>query len=170
VTLPAWLAGLILIALGVLLFVPRPWLSGLWRRIVELWERSPGMLIPLAVLALAATACGSPVLTAVRISDGAAVLEQQAAPVLEARCVAPVARASDAELAKLRETCDPLVATYDAVRIAHIALRAALIAYDAAQTGDVGRIVDLAAEVSRAVVELATRIAALTDASRVRTP
>lgn len=167
-TLPAWLAGLILLALGVLLFVPREWLRALWRRAVELWERSPGMLIPLAFVALAATACGSPVLTAVRISDGAAVLEQQAAPVLEARCVAPVAHASDAELARLRETCDPLVATYDAVRVAHIALRAALIAYDAAQTGDVSRIVDLAAEVSRAVVELATRIAALTDASRVR--
>lgn len=167
-TLPTWLAALVLLALGVLLFVPRPWLRGLWRRVLEAVERSPGMLVPLAVLVLAATACGSPVLTATRISDGAAVLEEQAAPVLEARCVQPIARASDAELAKLREVCDPLVATYDSVRVAHVALQAALIAYDAAQTGDVSRIVALAAEVTRAVVELAQRIAVLTDASRSR--
>jgi len=166
--LPTWLAGLVLLALGVLLFVPRDWARAAWHRVVEWFERSPGMLVLLAALALAASACGSPVLTATRIADGAAVLEQQAAPIIEEHCVAPIAHASDSELARLRRTCDPIVVTYDAVRTSHIALRAALIAYDAAQTGDVSRIVELAAEVSRAVVELATRIAALTDASRIR--
>ena len=167
--LPTWIAGLILLALGVVLFVPRAWLGGLWRRIVEWVERSPGLVPIVIAFALVTAACkGSPVLDATAVANGAAELEARAAPLLEERCVAPMRTTPD--VPKLREVCDPAIAAYDAVRVADLALRASLVVYDAVKSGDpskvVATIIEQAAKLGLAVFDLGVFVAKLVDEKR----
>lgn len=131
-------------------------------RIARWLELGGGM-----VLALALSGCaGDPALVAVRVADTTAILQTETAPVLREHCVEPIPKLTDAELAELRRVCDPAVATYTAVRTAHVALRAALVAYAATQHGPsrdalVSTLVRLAAELGIEAAKLATLIEVL---------
>lgn len=129
-------------------------------------KRLIGVAVCLFVLTLGALGCGSPIVNAAKVADGASVIQVQAAPILKEKCIEPIATVSDAELAKLREVCDPAIASYESLRVAHIALRSALIAYDANRDGDASRIVQtvlsLASDVGVAVVALARVIETIT--------
>lgn len=128
-------------------------------RIRDWIERSPGMVLVLAIVAGTCLGCTSPAMTAIHVADTTAILQEQVAPVLRERCVEPIPRLSDKELEQHRKVCDPAIATYAAVRTAHVALRAALVAYGAA-TGParealVATLIRLAAQLGAEAAKLA---------------
>lgn len=144
--------GVVVLALGAALWAGR-------HRIARWLELGGGMVLVLTIVGCA----GDPALVAVRVADTTAILQTETAPVLREHCVEPIPRLSDAELAELRRVCDPAVATYTAVRTAHVALRAALVAYAATQAGAsrdalVGTLIRLAAELGVEAAKLATLI------------
>jgi hypothetical protein len=142
----------------------RDWLSRAWARVIEWWERMP-LALAVLLIAITTTACSSsPVIRATTVADSAAVITQSAEPVLRRFCVDVIASLPEPEYLERRKICDPAIATYEAVRVAHIALRAALIAYDAVMGGpkpDLAKILEAEAAVRTAVLRLAQTIAEL---------
>ena len=136
-----------------------------WDRVIEWWESTPGMVILVAAIALAATSygCGSPLQQAATVANGAAEAGKLAAEVLDEQCVAPMvaaAKRGDVEAAsRLAVKCDPAMLAYEALRLAHVALRAGIVA--AAADGDLGRLAPLVAEVAAAAIQLGQDIDAV---------
>lgn len=103
------------------------------------------------------TGCGSPMLVAVKAADGAWLVGDQARPVLEQTCIDPIPRATMAELAELRRVCEPAMLGYDTLRVAHVALRSAILAADAG-TLDPLRLAPLVLQVGKAALALSESI------------
>ena len=115
------------------------------------------LLIALAGAAAGLSGCGSPMLTAIRVADSAALVGDQAKPVLEQTCIEPIPRATMAELVELRKACDPAMLSYDALRVAHLSLRSAILAIDAG-TLDPLRLAPLVLQLGRAAMGLSESI------------
>ena len=121
------------------------------------------------VLLLALTGCGmSPLQVAVTVADAAALAGDRAAPVLEEHCTAPLRAAvaeGDAQTGRrLADVCDPAIATYDALRTAHVALRAAIVAAHGGYS--VAALAPLVTEVAATSAGLAETIAAVSGGPR----
>jgi hypothetical protein len=123
----------------------------------------PGGTAVLLLLALAGGAaglsgCGSPLSAAAQVADATALAGEQAAPVLRQHCIDPIPRLPDAaELAALRRVCDPAMLAYDSLRVAHVALRAAIVAAAGGQL-DLARLAPLVADVAQAAAGLADSV------------
>lgn len=81
---------------------------------------------------VASVGCGSPLRVAAEVANAAALAGETAAPILTEVCVEPmkVALASQdrASGIAIANRCDVPIAAYDALRVAHVALRAAIVA------------------------------------------
>lgn len=128
----------------------------------------PGTASLLLVLVLggAAGGCGSPLATAVHVADAGAAAADAAKPVLEQSCSEPMARAArlhDNDLAlAVAAKCDAPMIAYEALRIAHVALRGAILevyagrAVEAALLAQVPTVAAAGARLAAAVQKLAT--------------
>lgn len=134
-----------------------------WARVIEWWVSMPGVVLAATLALVAATACGSPLQQAATVSNGAAEAGKLAAEVLEEQCVAPMvaaAKRGDVDAAaRLATKCDPAMLAYEALRLAHVALRAGIVA--AAADGDLSRLAPLVAEVAAAAIQLGQDIDAV---------
>ena len=112
--------------------------------------------LPLLLLVLCVGCAPSQLQIAASIANVAAETGSAAAPVLEARCVAPMKAAADAgdkvAARQVAELCDPAVTAYEALRVAHVALRGAIVV--AASGGDGAKIGALLGDVGAAAAQL----------------
>jgi hypothetical protein len=115
------------------------------------------LLVTLGGGVMGLSGCGSPMLVAVRTADAAALVGDQARPVLEQECIEPIQRATMAELVELRRACDPAMLAYDSLRVAHLSLRSAVLAVDAG-TLDPGRLAPLVVRLGKAAFGLSESI------------
>ena len=123
-------------------------------------------LLLMIVLGGAAGGCGSPLATAVHVADAGAAAADAAKPVLEQSCVEPMARAArlhDNDLAlAVAAKCDGPMIAYESLRIAHVALRGAILevyagrSVEAALLAQVPAIAAAGARLAAAVQKLAT--------------
>lgn len=115
------------------------------------------LLLALSGVAAGLSGCASPTLVAIRVADSAALVGDQAKPVLEQTCIEPIPRATMAELVELRKACDPAMLAYDSLRVAHLSLRGAILAADAG-TLDPGKLAPLVVQVGKAAFGLSESI------------
>jgi len=91
---------------------------------------SAGLLLVLAIGG-SAVGCASPLTTAVSVADAGAAVAESARPLLDQACVEPMSRAArlrDNELAlAVAAKCDGPMMAYESLRIAHVALRGAIL-------------------------------------------
>jgi hypothetical protein len=117
----------------------------------------PLLLLALCVGCVPLLGCApSQLQIAASVANVAAETGGAAAPVLEARCVAPMKAAADAGdkvvARQVAEVCDPAVTAYEALRVAHVALRGAIVV--AASGGDGAKIGALLGDVGAAAAQL----------------
>ena len=113
--------------------------------------------LPLLVLALVLAGCvPSQLQIAANVANVTAETGSAAAPVLERHCVEPMrAAAAAGDQAKAREVaevCDPAVSAYESLRVAHVALRSAIVV--AASGGSAESIGALLGDVGAAAAQL----------------
>lgn len=137
----------------------------------EVFPKLPPMPPPpavLAALAIGLSGCVNydAIRGAVDVSNGVAQLTMAAAPIVHDRCVAPMellaatppSAERDARVKLLEKTCDPIVASYDATRRAHLLAMDAILK---AETGGLtlGAVFSLVEELTTDAAELEKEIA-----------
>jgi len=124
----------------------------------------PLLLLVLAVGCVPLLGCApSQLQIAANVANVASETGNAAAPVLERHCVAPMRAAAEAgdkaKALKVAELCDPAVSAYESLRVAHVALRGAIVV--AASGGDGAAIGKLLGDLGAAAAQLTQAMMAI---------
>lgn len=123
-----------------------------------LWRR--GALFVGALAIVASVGCGSTLAVAADVANAAALAGETAAPILTEVCVEPMKAALAAQDRAagiaIANRCDVPIAAYDALRVAHVALRSAIVALASGKMppdlfGTIAQVVEASVKLGQAI-------------------